>query len=215
MARGRDRILTDSEVREIKYLRDKVGLTYREIADKLGVADHTTVFRAYQRTNKKYSIQDDPTKVEPQIPVESESEPIIPLETKKKALTRLEKEIVKKTEELNKITPAQSLTQPIQPTYLAPHDDYDTVPRNTKITDDQMADKINMLVSKLLGVTEGEVKLVIEDMTGSQRISAASSLIEKMRLLRNQSTENVSSNNLVTLISQLTTQIRGKIDEAK
>ena len=226
---GRPHKFSEATTLEIVYLREKIGLSFREIAQQLRIKDHTTIYRAYKslkpsenpdaikklrQQHKKLGIQVPPpqkppvVKVEPQIPVKAAPTP--PIEPTTEPTTQMPPQV--ETEEFTCLPATQTNAEP---SYLAPHDLYDTVPRNVKLTDDQLADKINMLVPKLLGMTEGEAALVVEDMTGAQRVSAAANLVEKMRLLRNQSTENVSTNNFVTLISKLTAQIRLKGDGKK
>lgn len=226
---GRPHKFSEELTLEILYLREKIGLSFRDIARQLRIKDHTTVFRAYkslkpsenpaaikklQQQNRKLGLQTPPpqkppvVKVEPQIPVKPKPTPK-PQEEAAEVVETKEPLLVE-TEDAEDFTCLPATKSNSETTYLAPHDHYDTVPRNVKLTDDQLADKINMLVPKLLGMTEGEAALAIEEMTGAQRVSAAANLVEKMRLLRNQSTENVSTNNFVTLISKLTAQIRLK-----
>lgn len=202
-------VISPAQVKEIVFLRDKVGLSFRDIALRLRIDDHTTVYRAYKRVTPSKHVKElardmNAHRSNGTLVIEAPPAQIVAPQT----LTQPEPPVVVSEEVTN--PPATK-----EPTYLAPHDPYDTVPKNTKITDEQMADKINMLIPKLLGMTEGEVALEIENMTGGQRVTAAVSLIDKMRLLRNQSTENVSTNNFVTLISKLTAEIRSKANDKK
>jgi len=83
-----------------------------------------------------------------------------------------------------------------------------TVPKGVLLEDDKLADKINHLVQRLLAITEGEAELLVHEMTGPQRIEAAAKMVDKMRTLRNQSTEAVNTNTFVELIGKITASMR-------
>lgn len=209
MPKGQPSILTDQDTKDMLYMRDVQKMTFREIAAKLDIDDHTIVYKAYRKYKKGYQP------IKQKKPADRIVKP--PKRTKVNSRASLDEQ--PSTTSAPVIGAEEPFSPPLVPTedattaaspVLATIDQFDTIPRNVKITDEQMADKINMLVPKLLGMTEGEAKLLIEDMSGAQRISAASNLIEKMRLLRGQSTENVSAQNFVVLISKLTAEIRSK-----
>ncbi len=195
---GGPRVTTDI-LDEILHLRDRKGLTFREISKVMGL-DLKRVHQWYTLARKKrQELVDSLRPVAP---------PTVP------------PYISKSIESL-----APGITPPLISAIEEPetfrigiHNDAEravildpstpTVPRGVLLEDDKLADKLNHLIQRLLAITEGEADLLVQEMTGPQRIEAASKLVDKMRALRNQSTEVVNTNTFVDLISKITASMR-------
>jgi len=202
-------------IQEIITMRDKSGLTFREIGRRLNI-EHTTVYRTYEKHMKgvitvdKVGDKSDPALCLAVVKPERISEEMASTreETKVSVEPTGSVDVIENTES-KEISEAREIN-------LVPVDDKERqicsplVKPGVLLDDNDMADKLNLLIPRLLGLTVGEFELVIADMPGSQRIEAASKLIDKMRLLRNQSTENVNTNTFVNIISKLTASMRKK-----
>ncbi len=192
---GRFRV-TQAILDEILQLRDRRGLTFREISEVMRI-DLAQVHRWYKLSRKRRQDLVEsllppevrsytPKRLQPLAP--DNSRPLVEVEAEPESFrigghTEAERAFI-----LDPSTP--------------------TVPRGVLLEDDKLADKLNHLIQRLLAITEGEVELLVHEMTGTQRIEAASKLVDKMRALRNQSTEVVNTNTFVELIGKITASMR-------
>ena len=198
------RPIKDKILVEIVKLHDRGGLGFREIGPRLGIS-HTRAHVLYKRKKAEMAelvAAKEPVKVKP-----------VPRPRPKPAPKPKPKESIYEDAPPKEEIPLVPVEDAEMPVYQPPPEHVldpscPTVPRGVILEDAKLADKMNHLVQRLLAITEGEADIVIGDMTGPQRIEAAAKMIDKMRLLRNQSTENVNTHTFVDLISKLTASLR-------
>ena len=187
---------------DIVKLRDRKGLGFREIGKLLNM-DFSRVHKLYKAQKAKVEAlltPTEPVKVKPLRPKAAPKPKVVAVKPKDEIIHEPEAPLVPVEDGELPVwqPPPEHVLDPSCP----------TVPRGVILEDDKLADKMNHLVQRLLAITEGEADIIIGDMTGPQRIEAAAKMIDKMRLLRNQSTENVNTHTFVDLISKLTASLR-------
>lgn len=178
------------ETREkILELKNKKGFTFREIGSIISM-DFSNVKKVYDKemARRQKTIVPKIKKV-----------------PKNKIVVKQEPQIVEALPEDLKTVVPQSPKCELVVDISSP-----TVPPGVLLNDEQLADKIGHLVQKLLALTEGEADIVISEMTGPQRIEAAAKMIDKIRVLKNKTTESLDVNTFVTLITKLTSEIGKK-----